>query len=487
MLKNPGPLNLPSALMAYGKADRAVQKEYPLAKDIRRNELTIGVVLAGIVAGVALIWSDPSNKGLILVGSSIFLCLLFVKPEKVLLAYLVFCPVLDQFVHLFGKGIFGPQILVRGGLLMVVAFYWFANIDNMRFYRSARPILLLSAMLAMSAIVFAGNRDSRQEIAALSKITSWIFLTLTIADMVMQGKMKMKHIYLSVMLAFLISIVSLLGADLIGINVRGRYGLGEISGAFAAPHGIAIGLSICIMIAIAIATRHRNTFVVLFLLFLCVLGLAAILRTYIRSGYVVFLAGIFMLHLMLWRYRKYKGARRQRVILAVISLIFAGVIVIYSILNIDVMEERFGDFSGSGRTTVWLVALEYYGDYPIFAKLLGGGYSSAGRFYHDTFTGTHNTFLLFLLYGGLLGLFLYLWIFVSLWREIKPSDQSDYLPSVIAGTTIVTFLVAEMVNGAIFHMSTVTYFAFVVGGAIGFYKIKAGSKYSDGTYVNSME
>ena len=458
-----------------------------MAEDFRRNELTIGIVLAAILAGAALIWSEPSNKGLILIGSSVFLCLLFIKPEKVLLAYVVVCPVLDQFVHLFGGGVFGPPILIRGGLLLLIAFHWFANIDNMRFYRSARPIIMLFVMLAASAIVFSGNRDSREEISTLAKITSWTFLILTVADMVMQGKMQINQIYISVMLAFLVSIASLLGASMIGINVRGRYGLGEISGAFAAPHGVSIGLSICVMIAIAIATRHRNPFVVLSLFCLCVLGLTAILRTYIRSGYVVFIAGIFMLHLMLWRYRKYKGVRRQRVILALISLVFVGVVAVHSILNIETMETRLGDFGGSGRVGVWLSAIEYYGDYSIFPKLLGAGYSSASRFHHGAFMGTHNTFLLFLLYGGFIGLCLYLWIFASLWREIVPSDQSDYLPSVIAGTTIVTFLVAEMVNGAIFHMSTVTYFAFVVGGAIGFYKIKAGSKYSDGTYVNSME
>ena len=446
-----------------------------MAEDIRRNELTIGVVLAGIVAGVAMIWSEPSNKGLILLGSSIFLCLLFIKPEKVLLAYVVICPVLDQFVHVFGGGVFGAPILIRGGLLLLVAFYWFANVDNMRFYRSTRPILMLFVLLTASAIVFAGNRDSKEEFAALAKITSWIFLILTVADMVMQGKMEMKQIYRSVMLACLISIVSLIGADLMGINIYTKYGLGEISGAFAAPHGLSIGLSICAMVAIAIATRHRNTLVVLSLFCLCILALVAILRTYIRSGYVVFAAGIFILHLMLWRYRKYKGVRRQRVILAVISLVLVGVVVVFSLLNIDAIEKRFSDFSGSGRTIVWLAAIKHYEGYSIVSKLLGGGYSSASRFYHGTLTGTHNTFLLFLLYGGLTGLCLYLWMLASLWREIVPPDQSDHLPSIIAGTTIVTFLVAEMVNGAIFHMSTVTYVAFLVGGAIGFYKIKERS------------
>ncbi len=55
---------------------------------------------------------------------------------------------------------------------------------------------------------------------------------------------------------------------------------------------------------------------------------------------------------------------------------------------------------------------------------------------------------------------------------VTPINQGDHLPSIIAGAAIVTFLVAEMLNGIIFHASATAYFSFLVGGAIGYYKIR---------------
>ena len=174
----------------------------------KRIESNIVVILVGVLAAVALIWSDPSNRDLTMVGAFIFLSLFFIKPEKLLLVYLVICPLLDQMISFMG-GQAGPQIILRGGIVLVLLFYWLTAMRNPLNIKVARPMMLLLFLLGVSALVFAGGQYFKTELAALAKLALWMLLLLTVADMVTVGKMKVKWIYRCVTLSLLITVLSL--------------------------------------------------------------------------------------------------------------------------------------------------------------------------------------------------------------------------------------------------------------------------------------
>jgi len=181
---------------------------------------------------------------------------------------------------------------------------------------------------------------------------------------------------------------------------------------------------------------------------------------------------------MYWLYR---SPRRQRLILGAILVMMIGVISIYIYTHLEAVGQRFSDISesamesgkiGSGRGSLWKVAFRTYASYSLFGKLFGGGYDTATAFFQGKTIGTHNTYLHILLWAGAAGLYLYLWTFISLWRQMKSATQSDYVPFIIANTVIITYLVAEMTNGVIYYMYVTTFLSFLVGGALGYYKAK---------------
>ena len=446
----------------------------------RSTELALVIVIVGILTGIGLVLSEPSNRQLILIGSAFFLSLFLIKPEKILLIYLAITPLIDLLIPIFSRSRMGPQILIRGGLLVLLAFYWVTSTRNPLSFKPARPIFFLIILVLISAITFAGHKDTKEEISSIGKLFFWFFLLIAVADMTAQGKIEIKWIYRCVAIALLLSMFSLEVASLMGISRRaGKYGVGEFGGAFGGFHTLAIGLSIGIIPVIGLATKQRKMIPLVFLLILSGLVMVSIMRTYVRTGYVTFVAGFFMLHFMLWRKRRYAAARRQRAALTGISLVLIAISVFYSITHFEALKIRFSDLSGAGRTDVWLTALRFYAGYHPLYKVIGWGFKGGVRFYKETFTFTHNGYLFFLLSYGLVGLSFYIWILISLWRAVQQTYSDDYLPAVIGGAAIMAFAVAEMVNGATFYLSATTYFSFIVGGAIGHYRMKRSQYLED--------
>ena len=141
--------------------------------------------------------------------------------------------------------------------------------------------------------------------------------------------------------------------------------------------------------------------------------------------------------------------------------------------NRDLLDEQT---MGSSRLRIFQDALEVYADFPIPQKAIGGGIvaETLPSWGHDA----HNDYLNVLLTGGLVGLLLHLWIFISLWRQVKSTVQDDYFPLIVSYCTIVIYAVGAMTYAVREYPNVMTYFSFLVGGALGYYQLSSSKRES---------
>ena len=157
------------------------------------------------------------------------------------------------------------------------------------------------------------------------------------------------------------------------------------------------------------------------------------------------------------------------------------IIIVIVILQVSIHREnfnrRFADLSnidentGSGRLEIWKSSLKTYLSYTIFEKVLGSGMGIAYKNQVGTSEfATHNDYLFILLSGGLLGIALFVWLFILVIRCLMYPKYEDSTPMIIGWSTVVTYLVASMTNNVQGYPLVMTYFAFLVGGGIGHYQ-----------------
>jgi O-antigen ligase len=201
----------------------------------------------------------------------------------------------------------------------------------------------------------------------------------------------------------------------------------------------------------------------------------SIARTYARTGYLSFFTSLLVFTLFVWRYGKREIIlRRYRALLSLIFIVIIGTFCVYSLTHAEAFKERNRDLSsiktaGSGRTMLYRKALEKYSDSSVYKQALGRGLGDMYFLMRSELQVPHNDYLVILLAGGLVGLALHFWLLVGLWRQIKLTARITYLPLIIAGSAMAMFVVGTMTNPVIGYMSVMTYFSFLVGGAMGHY------------------
>jgi O-antigen ligase len=266
--------------------------------------------------------------------------------------------------------------------------------------------------------------------------------------------------------------IVVLTAPIIGIDLGSFYGIGDARGPYGS-HSLALCLCLGFIVTLALCPTQKNKLFLLLLLLFCVAIAISIARTYVRTGYLSFLTSLFIFTLFVWYYgTKEELLRRCRVFLSFSFIIIISAFCVYIFTHPNAFKERFGDLSdietaGSGRTMIYRAALQRYEDFSICRQVFGGGLGAAYSLLG--LKVPHNDYLMILLAGGPVGLALHLWILVSLWRQIKSTASSTYLPLIIAGSAMATFAVSTMTNPVIGYMSVMTLFSFLVGGATGYY------------------
>ena len=436
-----------------------------------------GICTLGLSLGAAVFnMAHLPIQTLVVISAGLLLLIFPIAPAGFLLAYLVGLPFLDSLIPFFTTELsglrFGPQILFRGGLIVLLAYYWLVNQRNPLSFRPAVPMVLLVLLLALSTL--ASGIRTQLGLVTLAKHAYWMLLLLTVADMVAQGSMKLETIYRCVIISTLCFMVIVVTAPFIGIDRGSFYGIGDARGPYGS-HSLALFLCLGFIVALASCPTQKNKFFLLLLLLFCVAITISIARTYVRTGYLSFFTSLSIFTLFVWRYgRKEAILRRYRVFLSLSFVIIIGAFCVYGFAHPEAFGERISDLTGietagSGRTMIYKAVLKKYSDSSMLRLVFGGGLGAIYSLLGSQLYVPHNDYLVILLAGGLVGLALHLWLLVSLWRQIKLTARVTYLPLIIAGSAMATFAVATMTNPVIGYMSVMTCFSFLVGGAMGHY------------------
>lgn len=455
-----------------GKSYYLIRNQGRVALASRIFEGILAITL-GTLLGCILGFFPP--RAWVMVGAGGVLLLFPLQPGKFILGYLIISPLLDQLVYLLPQSglLVGPQILVRGGMIMLLVFYWLAAQRNPLLVKAARPMFILLLWLVLST--FSSGMIEKLGLTNLAKIAFWMLLLPTVADLVAHEEVKLYTIYRCMLLSTLITIVSLLSTSYFRVSEFSRYGVGEMSGLFT-PHSLALNLSLGLIVILALATQQQNQWLRLVLLLFGAGVVVSIAKTYVRTGWLACIVMLFTLNLMFWRYGKDYSGRKA---LMWGQVIIAGVIAIYTLTHLELLIERNRDFAGgegefgSGRVFIYTTHLRNYANFSILKKVIGGGMAATSFYTQYRSYATHSDYVNVLLAGGFVGTSLHLWLFISLWKQIKSTAQNNNFPLIIAGCAIATYLVAAMTNGVWDYASVMTSFSFLVGGAIGYYQLSS--------------
>ena len=437
----------------------------------------IGICTLGLLLGLtAFNITYLPIQILIAISTGLLLLVFFITPSGFLLVYLAGLPLLDALIPFFtidSSGLrFGPQILFRGGLIVLLAYYWLANRRNPLDFRPAIPMLLLVLLLALSTL--SSGIRIRLGFITLARHVYWMLLLLTIADVIEQGKLKLETIYRTIIISTLCFMVIVVISPFIGIDLGSFYGIGDARGPYGS-HSLALCLCLGFIVALALCHTQNSRFFQSILLLFCLATVISIARTYARTGYLSFFTSLFAFTLFVWHYGKRETIlRRYRAFLSLILIIMSGAFCAFSFIHADAFKERTSDLynietAGSGRMIIYRMALKKFSDSSIYTQVFGGGLGDMHFLLGTEFKVPHNDYLVFLLAGGLVGLFLHFWLLVSLWRQMKLTARVTYLPLIIAGSAMAMFVVGTMTNPVIGYVSVMTYFSFIVGGAMGHY------------------
>jgi len=263
-----------------------------------------GICLVGMSLGLAVFnTANLPMQTMVTISAGLLLLIFPIAPAGFLLAYLVGLPFLDALIPFFTielSGLrFGPQILFRGGLIVLLTYYWLINHRNPLTFRPALPMILLLLLFGLST--FASGIRTQLGIITLAKHAYWILLLLTIADMVAQGSMKLHTIYRCVTISSLFFMVIVVIAPFIGIDRGAFYGIGDARGPYD-PHDLALCLCLGFIVALASCPIQKNKFFLLLSCLFCAAIVISLARTYVRTGYLSFSATFSMFTLLIWRY-----------------------------------------------------------------------------------------------------------------------------------------------------------------------------------------
>lgn len=208
---------------------------------------------------------------------------------------------------------------------------------------------------------------------------------------------------------------------------------GAHAGIFQNPHGAAIIVVLSLLILVFHFTHHKTTKFKSFLnLSLILLGIYALYTTYVRTGYIMFIAGLLIL--ILPKKPRFKD-------FAIIIIVAVSLYSSYNYLmdNNQFFKARILDLDeqgeereiGSGRLKIWQNSLElWWNSETIFQYLFGYGLNGV-RDYQEQKTGmsifSHNGFIDALAQNGLIGITIMISFYVLvLMRIIKLKNVRSY-------------------------------------------------------------
>lgn len=237
---------------------------------------------------------------------------------------------------------------------------------------------------------------------------------------------------LLVLIGIVSPVESFSSADAFGIEGAVYY-----SGIFGAPHAASsyFVASILVLTNGFKLNKFRTSFQKGLNAFLILVGLTSIFQAYVRTGWLMLLVGgvilIFPRKITIHHLAKFS---------VVIGLVSVALVYFYNTneqfqarvagRNVHTNASAKGiDLKGSGRTSFWENGIEGWSEGSVYELLLGQGYTQVvERNFKKTGLRvfSHNQFVNTLVEHGLIGLFLLLVFYLSIYRLIRANRTSPY-------------------------------------------------------------
>lgn len=265
------------------------------------------------------------------------------------------------------------------------------------------------------------------EMVSLKKwVQPWIFFFLIYN--IIDDKETCKRTILGMNFLMTLTILATF-SDVIGITDFGTSGdltwEGRYAG-FAESNQYAAFLVLLLPLSLSNIFFNRNPLNFLFSSIIILLSLATLVATSSRGGILALLFCIIVLGIFLFRKKMINRNQIGIGMMVAILLGFFSFIVLpqevkdkfYQRISFEEEYNIYGTETSwhhkysSGRTTLWLRVLEIYIDSPVV------GYGNAAD--HNQFDmSTHNDFLKYLFNYGLIGFFVYMLMYIHIFRYIK--------------------------------------------------------------------
>ena len=391
-----------------------------------------------------------------------------IRHRKLLLA-LATIPALDCLLNQLSNGLqltLGPVSILqvfRGALLLCFVAICVQQLyrdptASSRIPRPAVGALLLLMLILTKEFVLTGT-IATDGVVAYGQLAYWVFLWIVVSLLCTESRQANILLRGLACGAVLTAASVILGFAFGGLNYYEDDAVRSSSGWFNTAKmitGILVSGSIVILY---LGRNQRNWLAPLLALFCC----AACILTYARAGSVAM--GAVILWLILWTARNHNTIQWRSVNIF-LSVALMASFVVAAVVPAETLFSRWSDVSdqdkaGSGRATIWRIAVEGYVDGSASEQLLGRGYNSMSELlftnYGDDVKHTHNDALDMLLVGGAAGAS-FLLLFIGDWA-LRISHSSIWtIEGAGAFAVLINYLCHAQFTGQIWGTDAMTYY-----------------------------
>lgn len=226
-------------------------------------------------------------------------------------------------------------------------------------------------------------------------------------------------------------------------------------GIFQNPHGAAVIISQALLIKLFFIIRKKRF--TLFNILIILIGFFALYKTYVRTGYAMFLIGAIIIY-----FNEYGLKRFYKLI--PILLVF--VLTVFYIFNNDesIRARIFQNYANSsseltidkfssGRITLSLTNLSNYFESNLFTKIFGMGFRYSTDLMYDKIgvrKASHNGYVDAIVHNGLLGFVFYFLFLLSLLKTVLKNKESNFYSLGLA--SLVSFFLLLLFQGGNFFL-----------------------------------
>lgn len=398
-----------------------------------------------------------------------------------------------KFLNVSGIGLNPGDVL---GLITILLCVLFIVTYPRRIFSTAtaRRISVAIFLLLIWYLLTAGLSDATFfNLKKWAKMASWLLL-MPVAAVVFDSLEDISKLRRWVIISLIISLFSVLVANILGIGPVAYAGKGGLEqgfhlGYYASESALSMALAMAMPLLFLPYLKDREikaklsklAFLLLLVNFVCILSI------FVRASILAVLLAVIV-YIFLSRKNKLTGL--SYLTATGIVVIIIAVIAVFSLTHQAQITARFSDVSsyqkgksieslGAGR--VWLLKtyFEQWRSRGIAYQIFGVDTGAGGgqKIDYRLSSGTHNDIMNMLYNGGIVGLILYVWLIWQVFRVLlailrgNSDDVSHHLA--VVGFSALAIYGIFIMHGGIYQILPMSYFAMLIGAVAAYRPPKA--------------